>query len=119
MSALSGGAGRAPVPGMRTTIIGVPKEIKAQENRVALTPSAAWQFIRNGHTVLVENEAGTGSGFLTEEYRSAGCEIIDTAAEVFARADIIVKVKEPQKVEIEMLREGQIIFTYLHLAASK
>ncbi len=119
MSALSGRAGRAPVPLMRKTIIGVPKEIKAQEHRVALTPSAAWQLIRNGHTVLVENEAGTGSGFLTGEYRTAGCEVMETAAEIFARAEIIVKVKEPQPAEIAMLREGQILFTYLHLAASK
>ncbi|HWB05710.1 MAG TPA: alanine dehydrogenase [Verrucomicrobiales bacterium] len=104
---------------MKKSIIGVPKEIKAQENRVALTPSAAWQLIHNGHTVLVENDAGAGSGFLTEEYRSAGCEIVATPAEIFARADIIVKVKEPQKSEIDMLREGQILFTYLHLAASK
>lgn len=104
---------------MKKSIIGVPKEIKAQESRVALTPSAAWQLMRNGHTVLVETEAGAGSGFLTDEYRSAGCEIVETAAEVFARAEIIVKVKEPQPQEIAMLREGQILFTYLHLAASK
>ena len=104
---------------MKTSLIGVPKEIKAQENRVALTPSAAWQFIRNGHTVLVENEAGTGSGFTTAEYRNAGCEIVETAQEIFARAEIIIKVKEPQPVEIAMLREGQILFTYLHLAASR
>lgn len=104
---------------MRKSIIGVPKEIKAQENRVALTPSAAWQLIRNGHSVLVENEAGTGSGFLTGEYLTAGCEVVATAAEIFERAEIIVKVKEPQPSEIAMLLEGQIIFTYLHLAASK
>jgi alanine dehydrogenase len=104
---------------MKKSIIGVPKEIKAQENRVALTPSAAWQLIRNGHTVLVESEAGAGSGFLTEEYRTAGCEVLDSPAEIFLRAEIIVKVKEPQPPELAMLREGQIIFTYLHLAASK
>jgi alanine dehydrogenase len=104
---------------MKKSIIGVPKEIKAQENRVALTPSAAWQLIRNGHTVLVESEAGAGSGFLTEEYRAAGCEVLDSLVEIFSRAEIIVKVKEPQPPEIAMLREGQIIFTYLHLAASK
>jgi alanine dehydrogenase len=104
---------------MRKSIIGVPKEIKAQESRVALTPSAAWQLIRNGHTVLVQQDAGSGSGFSTEEYRTAGCEIIPDPAEIFARAEIIVKVKEPQPGEIAMLREGQILFTYLHLAASK
>ncbi len=119
MSALSDVATRSSVGTMRTTIIGVPREIKAQESRVALTPSAAYQLIRNGHTVLVETDAGTGSGFLTEEYRTAGCEVVATAAEVFAKAEIIVKVKEPQAVEIAMLREGQILFTYLHLAASK
>ena len=119
MSALSDVARRSSVGTMRTTIIGVPREIKAQESRVALTPSAAYQLIRNGHTVLVETDAGTGSGFLTEEYRTAGCEVVATAAEVFAKAEIIVKVKEPQPVEIAMLREGQILFTYLHLAASK
>jgi alanine dehydrogenase len=104
---------------MRKSIIGVPKEIKAQESRVALTPSAAWQLIRNGHTVLVQEDAGSGSGFPTEEYRSAGCGIIAEPAEIFARAEIIVKVKEPQPGEIAMLREGQILFTYLHLAASR
>jgi len=104
---------------MRKSIIGVPKEIKAQENRVALTPSAAWQLIRNGHTVLVQQDAGNGSGFSTDEYRSAGCEIVAGPAEIFTRAEIIVKVKEPQPAEIAMLREGQILFTYLHLAASK
>jgi alanine dehydrogenase len=104
---------------MIKSIIGVPKEIKAQENRVALTPSAAWQLIRNGHTVLVQAGAGAGSGFSAEEYRSAGCEEVAEAAEIFARAEIIVKVKEPQPQEVAMLRAGQILFTYLHLAASK
>lgn len=104
---------------MKKSIIGVPKEIKAQENRVALTPSAAWQLIQHGHTVLVQNEAGAGSGFATEEYRAAGCGIIEAPADIFARAEIIVKVKEPQPAEIAMLREGQILFTYLHLAASR
>ncbi len=104
---------------MKSSIVGVPKEIKPQEHRVALTPSAAYQLIRNGHKVVVETDAGIGSGFPTGEYASAGCEMVATADEVFAKADIIVKVKEPQAVEIARLRPGQILFTYLHLAADK
>lgn len=104
---------------MKSTVIGVPREIKAQEHRVALTPSAAYQLIKNGHTVMVEKEAGTGSSFLTGEYEQAGCVIVDTADEVFGRAEIVIKVKEPQKEELALLREGQILFTYLHLAANR
>ena len=104
---------------MKTTIIGVPREIKAQENRVALTPSAAWQLTRNGHTVLVERGAGDGAGFPSAEYEAAGCTLTDDAADLFARAEIIVKVKEPQPEETARLRPGQILFTYLHLAASR
>jgi alanine dehydrogenase len=100
-------------------IIGVPKEIKEQEQRVALLPSAAEQLKRRGHTVLVEKNAGVGSGYPDEEYAKAGAEIVDSAAEVFERADLIVKVKEPLKAEFPLLRKGQILFTYLHLAASK
>jgi alanine dehydrogenase len=100
-------------------IIGVPKEIKEQEQRVALLPSAAEQLKRRGHTVLVEKNAGVGSGYPDEEYGKAGAEIVDSAAEVFKRADLIVKVKEPLKAEFPLLRKGQILFTYLHLAASK
>ncbi len=100
-------------------IIGVPKEIKAQENRVALLPSAAYQLIRRGHTVLVETNAGAGSGFADAGYQQAGAEIIAGHDEVFARADLIVKVKEPLESEWPLLRPGQILFTYLHLAASK
>lgn len=103
---------------MLRSIIGVPKEIKAQENRVALTPSAAWQLVKNGHTVLVEREAGAGSGYSTEEYATAGCRILETAQEIFDQADILIKVKEPQPAEIPRLRPGQILFTYLHLAAN-
>ena len=99
-------------------VIGVPKEIKEQEQRVALLPSAANQLIRRGHSVLVEKNAGIGSGYADEEYVKAGAEIADTAKEVFARADMIVKVKEPLKAEFSLLRKGQILFTYLHLAAS-
>ncbi len=100
-------------------IVGVPKEIKEQEQRVALLPSAAEQLKRRGHTVVVEKNAGVGSGYPDELYLKAGAEMIETAAEVFKRADMIVKVKEPLKAEFALLRQGQILFTYLHLAASK
>jgi alanine dehydrogenase len=100
-------------------IIGVPKEIKEQEQRVALLPSATEQLTRRGHTVVVEKNAGVGSGYPDEDYVKAGAEIVDLADDVFARADMIVKVKEPLKAEFPRLRKGQILFTYLHLAASK
>ena len=100
-------------------IIGVPKEIKEQEQRVALLPSAANQLIRHGHSVVVEKNAGIGSGYADEDYVKAGAEIVPEAKEVFARADMIVKVKEPREAEFPLLRNGQILFTYLHLAASK
>jgi alanine dehydrogenase len=100
-------------------VIGVPKEIKEQEQRVALLPSAVEQLKRRGHTVLVEKNAGVGSGYPDEDYVKAGAEIVDQAKDVFARADMIVKVKEPLPAEFSLLRKGQILFTYLHLAASK
>ena len=100
-------------------IIGVPKEIKEQEQRVALLPSATNQLTRRGHSVLVERNAGLGTGYPDEDYVKAGAEIVEEAKEVFARADMIVKVKEPLKAEFPLLRRGQILFTYLHLAASK
>src|SRR5881396_2869718 len=100
-------------------IIGVPKEIKEQEQRIALVPSAAEQLTKRGHTVLVEKNGGIGSGYPDEEYKKAGAEIVDLAKDVFARADMIVKVKEPLPAEFLLLRKGQILFTYLHLAASK
>lgn len=100
-------------------IIGVPKEIKEQEQRVALLPSAADQLKRRGHSVIVQKNAGVGSGYADEEYKKAGAEIIDSAEEVFKRAEMIVKVKEPLATEFPLLRKGQILFTYLHLAASK
>src|SRR5437660_8657028 len=100
-------------------IIGVPKEIKEQEQRTALVPSAAELLTKRGHTVLVEKSAGVGSGYPDEEYRKAGAEIVDLAKDVFARADMIVKVKEPLPAEFPLLRKGQILFTYLHLAASQ
>jgi alanine dehydrogenase len=100
-------------------IIGVPKEIKEQEQRVALLPSASAQLKKRGHSVLVEKNAGVGSGYPDEDYVKAGAEIVDQAKDVFGRADMIVKVKEPLKAEFPLLRKGQILFTYLHLAASK
>jgi alanine dehydrogenase len=100
-------------------IIGVPKEIKEQEQRVALLPSLTNQLTRHGHSVLVERNAGLGSGYPDQYYVKAGAEIVEQAKEVFARADMIVKVKEPLEAEFPLLRRGQILFTYLHLAASK
>jgi alanine dehydrogenase len=100
-------------------IIGVPKEIKEQENRVALLPSAAYQLIKRGHSVVVEAGAGVGSGFSDEEYQSAGAKLVGEHAAVFAEADLIVKVKEPLPSEYTLLRPGQLLFTYLHLAANR
>lgn len=99
--------------------VGCPREIKSQENRVALTPGGARQLKRQGIDVLLQTGAGAGAAYSDEEYQSAGAEIVETAEEVFNRSDIVVKVKEPQPSELEMLREGQILFTYLHLAADK
>ena len=93
-------------------IIGCPKEIKPQEFRVGLTPNAAREAIANGHEVLIESNAGTGAGFDDQQYLEAGAKIIDTAEEIFATAEMIVKVKEPQAVERAMLREKQILYTF-------
>ena len=97
-------------------LIGVPKEIKVQEHRVGLTPGSVRELVHHGHEVIVERRAGTAIGLLDEHYIQAGATLVDTAAEVFARADMVVKVKEPQQEECAMLRDGQILFTYLHLA---
>ncbi len=97
-------------------VIGVPREVKAEEHRVGLLPSAAYQLTQRGHRVLVETGAGAGSGYPDVNYTEAAAEICDTHAAVFAEADLIVKVKEPQPEETPLLREGQILFTYLHLA---
>jgi alanine dehydrogenase len=97
-------------------LVGVPKEIKAQEHRVGLVPGSVRELVHHGHKVLVETRAGAGIGFDDEAYRAAGASIAMTAKEVFEKADMIVKVKEPQAVECAMLREGQVLFTYLHLA---
>jgi alanine dehydrogenase len=98
-------------------IIGVPKEIKNNENRVALTPAGIWSFINAGHRVLVEKDAGVGSSFTDEAYIHAGAEIIESAEDVWAQAEMIMKVKEPLPSEYVYFREGLILFTYLHLAA--
>ncbi|NLK02732.1 MAG: alanine dehydrogenase [Clostridiaceae bacterium] len=98
-------------------LIGVPKEIKDQESRVSCTPAAANQFVLEGHTVLVETGAGLESGFTDQEYIEAGAIILDDAADVWAKADMIYKVKEPITSEYKYLREGLIVYAYLHLAA--
>ncbi|MEE8436569.1 MAG: alanine dehydrogenase [bacterium] len=97
-------------------IIGVPKEIKPQENRVALVPGVAGTLIERGHTVLVQAGAGAGSGFGDEDYAAKGARVVSGAAEVFAEAQLIVKVKEPLESETPLLKQRQILFTYLHLA---
>src|SRR2546425_1311766 len=98
--------------------IGIPKEIKGQEYRVALLPSAAYQLIKRGHRVIVERSAGTGAGYPDADYDAAGATLVSDHAAVFEQADLVVKVKEPQPSEYPLLRPGQILFTYLHLAAN-
>src|SRR4029078_8433068 len=100
-------------------IIGVPKEIKEQEYRVALLPSGAYQLIKRGHEVLVERGAGAGAGYPDSEYEQAGAKLLDSHEEIFQRAALVVKVKEPLATEFKLLRPGQILFTYLHLAANR
>ncbi|MBN9400777.1 MAG: alanine dehydrogenase ['Candidatus Kapabacteria' thiocyanatum] len=100
-------------------LIGVPKEIKNNEKRVALTPGGAEALIGHGHSVVVETNAGVGSGFSNDQYIAAGATIIDTAAEVFAKADMIMKVKEPIAQEYGLIKSGQTLFTYFHFAASR
>jgi len=97
-------------------LIGVPKEIKVHEYRVGLVPAGVRELVHNGHKVLVETGAGAGIGFDDNAYKKAGASVAKNAAEVFAKADMIVKVKEPQPKECKMLRKGQVLFTYLHLA---
>ncbi|AEF93382.1 alanine dehydrogenase [Desulfotomaculum nigrificans CO-1-SRB] len=97
-------------------IVGVPKEIKNNENRVAITPAGVQALVHNGHRVVIENNAGLGSGISNEDYIAAGAEILDTAKDVFAQADMIMKVKEPLPAEYDLFKEGQLLFTYLHLA---
>ncbi|MGA8265495.1 MAG: alanine dehydrogenase [Ignavibacteriaceae bacterium] len=100
-------------------LIGVPKEIKKNENRVALLPVGAATLIQNGHKVVVETNAGVGSSFSDEDYKNAGAEIASSPEEIFAKADMIMKVKEPIDKEYQMIRDGQIVFTYFHFAASR
>lgn len=100
-------------------LIGVPKEIKAQEHRVGLVPSSVREFVAHGHEVIVEKNCGAGINYTDADYEAAGAKIIGTAKEIFDQADMIMKVKEPQPVECDMLREDQVLFTYLHLAADK
>jgi alanine dehydrogenase len=100
-------------------IIGLPREIKQQEHRVALLPSAAYQLIKRGHSVIVERNAGIGSGYPNADYEQAGATLVDSHAAVFEQAGLVVKVKEPLPEEYPLLRPGQVLFTYLHLAADK
>ena len=99
--------------------IGVPKEIKPQENRIGLTPESVKVLTSSGHEVLVENNGGYEAGFDNNQYKLAGARIIENAADIFNDSEIIVKVKEPLSNEVKMIRENQIVFTYLHLAAAK
>ncbi|BBO68235.1 alanine dehydrogenase [Desulfosarcina alkanivorans] len=100
-------------------IVGILKEIKTEENRVCMTPAGAEVMIHNGHTVLVEKDAGAGSGFADAAYAGAGARIVDTPKEIFDAADMVMHVKEPLPPEYDLIREGQIVFTYLHLAADE
>ena len=98
-------------------IIGVPREIKQDEHRVSLVPGGVYSLVKAGHQVLIEQGAGLGSGILDAEYTNVGAQIVADCAELFAEADMIVKVKEPLAPEYRLLRDGQILFTFLHLAA--
>jgi len=100
-------------------IIGVPKEIKKAEYRVALTPAGVRALSEAGHKILVEKGAGKGSGFLDEDFQKAGAEILEDKRKLFDNAELILKVKEPLPEEYELFHEGQVLFTYLHLAADK
>jgi alanine dehydrogenase len=97
-------------------LIGVPKEIKNHEYRIGLTPAGARELISHGHKVMVQRDGGKSIGLTNEMYQKAGAEIVDTPEEIFKRADMIIKVKEPQPGECKMLRPGQVLYTYLHLA---
>src|ERR1700692_3686903 len=104
---------------MNRYTIGVPKEIKTDEYRVAMIPVGVEELTRRGHKVLIQSGAGQGSGIADEQYASNGAEIVESAAEIWGRADVIVKVKEPLPAEWPLLRAGQIVFTYFHFAASR
>ena len=98
--------------------VGIPREVKDHEYRVAITPAGVHELRRHGHTVFVEKEAGVGSSIPDQDYISAGAEIIGSAEDVWAEADLVLKVKEPVAEEYGRMRRGQLLFTYLHLAAS-
>src|SRR5690606_25886530 len=100
-------------------IIGVPKEIKTEENRVAVTPTGVAAFVARNHKVLIQKGAGAGSGLSDRAYQGAGAIIVDSAEDVWGQADMIMKVKEPQESEFPLMRDGLILFTYLHLAANE
>ncbi len=100
-------------------IIGVPKEIKAQENRIAMTPFGVEHLTNLGHTVLFEHDGGVGCGFLDSDYENVGAKIVTSSKEMFSRSELIVKVKEPQPQELDLVQEGQVMFTYFHFAASR
>src|SRR6187455_2577822 len=98
-------------------IIGVPKEIKNNENRVALTPAGTQELVKRGHTVYVQRQAGAASGFADEDYKKAGAQILEQAADIFAKAQMIIKVKEPVEQEYKLIRKDQLVFTYFHFAS--
>ncbi|MCM2265977.1 MAG: alanine dehydrogenase, partial [Desulfuromonadales bacterium] len=100
-------------------IIGVPGEIKIQEHRVGMTPAGVRTLVEDGHQVLVQSGAGAGSGLDDARYRQAGATLVDAPAEIYAAAELVVKVKEPLPPEIALLRPGQLLFTYLHLAPER
>jgi alanine dehydrogenase len=103
--------------GIAFMLVGVPKEIKDSEYRVGLIPSTVRELTRNGHHVIVERNAGVGAGLTDADYRAVGAEIVPDADQVYARGELIMKVKEPLAAERKKLRQGQVLFTYLHLAA--
>ncbi len=100
-------------------IVGIPKEIKDNEKRVSLTPFGASELIKSGHSVIVENNAGLGSGFTNKKYIKAGAKIVDSPEDVFGKSDLIVKVKEPQVSEVNLIKENQLVFTFFHFAADE
>ena len=102
-----------------TVKVGIPREVKNNEYRVAITPSGVHELARNGHEVYVETDAGVGSSITNADYVAAGAKILDSAADVWATGDLILKVKEPIASEYPLMREGQTLFTYLHLAANR
>src|SRR3954453_12385104 len=108
-----------PVSGSASCVVGVPNEIKTHESRVALTPVGVEELTRAGHKVLIQAGAGQGSGISDEKYQQHGAAIVHSAADVWANADLIVKVKEPLEVEWPLMRSGQVVFTYFHFAADE